>query len=157
MPDSKAAKFNQQGTPLIAVVLAVIGWYEARDTGEDAAARASRKAESAEVEAREFSEVRLRRAWRAMEQTVEAQDDRIRELEIWIIELEGFVEEHIEEDTPRAPTLTEIRAHKSARANRSHAAPRAALPSYDAVQEEADFDDIDWAAVEEAAREESID
>ena len=135
---SKAGQAHVYGTPLIAVVLAVLGYLGNRDDNQATKAKATsvgRQAQVAQVEARAFSEERLRNAYISMQDAIKAQDRRIGDLESWVIELEEFVEDQTEADSPRNQRekeardqrLVEIRAAKNSRARKSDEPAQAML------------------------------
>ena len=158
MPDeqSKASKLNQHGIPWAAVVVAALGWYDARSTAVDAEGTASTKAKQAQVSAAQYSESRARNAWEAVQDQFDAERVRVDDLEGWVVELEEFIEDHIEEDSPRnsreregrEERLAEIRTKKARRSRAKARAPQPAkLQDYATTQEEAspsmpDFDEI---------------
>lgn len=144
---SKAGKAHVYGTPLVAVVLAVLGWLDARDTGKDAAKQAKQADVQAEVSgahAKQFSEARLRTAYEEIQDALENQSMRINDLEGWVVELEEFIEDELEAETPRTrrekdardARLAEIRAAKRAREVKARPAPAMALPDYKDVGQE---------------------
>jgi len=145
---SKAGKAHVYGTPLLAVVLAVLGWLDSRESSQSAAHKAEeadKQAEVSQVEAQAFSETRLKRAYLVMQEAIEIQGMRIDDLEGWVVELEEFVEDQVEEDSPRnqrerlarAARLEEIREKKRERARKSK--PSASkMPDYEAVQQPVD-------------------
>lgn len=150
---SKASKLNQHGIPWAAVVVAALGWYDARSTADDAVDDAGTKAKQAQVSAAEYSEVRARNAWEVVQGQFDAQQDRLGDLEGWIVQLEEFIEDHVEEDSPRTAReregrearLAEIRIKKARRSRaRSREPEPEALPDYGAVQKAMpDFADLD--------------
>lgn len=127
---SKAGQAHIYGTPVVAVILAILGYLGNRDANQDAQSKANsagRQAEVAEVESKEFSETRLKTAYAKLQEGVNkaliAQDQRINDLEGWVVELEEFIEDQTEEDSPntkrareaRDMRLAEIRAAKRVR------------------------------------------
>ena len=141
---SKAGKAHVYGTPLIALVLAVLGYLDNRDSTKDAhskAKAADKQAEVSQANAQVFSEERLRKAYIAMQDAIKVQSQRIDDLESWVVELEEFVEDQTEEDSPRNQRereardarLAEIRASKRARERRSRPSAEA-VPDYEDVQ-----------------------
>jgi predicted RNase H-like nuclease (RuvC/YqgF family) len=148
----KAAKAHVYGTPLVALIMAIAGYLSNKSEAGDAASKADREADEARIEAKRFADYRLRTAYDAMQEALESQAQRIEDLESWIVELEGFVEEHVEEDSPRTSRereardrrLAEIRASKARRERTRFFKPAAAgaMPDYDVVQSTEDFDHL---------------
>jgi TolA-binding protein len=145
----KAAKAHVYGTPLIALIMAVAGYLSNKSDSQDAKRKADREADEAVVTA----DMRLRRAYDELAEYVEAENhshaQRLDDLESWVVELEEFIEDHVEEDSPRTARerearearLAEIREKKARRQRKAEfkaARPEpAALPAYDVVQETA--------------------
>lgn len=144
----KAAKAHVYGTPLIALIMAVAGYLSNRTDSEAASRKADREADQAV----ELADQRLRNAYDELAEYVEAENNshaqRLDDLEGWVVELEQFIEDHVEEDSPRTARerqarderLAEIREKKARRRVEAElkAKPAAAsLPAYDVVQEQA--------------------
>lgn len=149
-PKSKAAKAAKDSIPWAAVIVAVLGWYDARGTGKDAAkdaAAANSKAavvQVASAQSDQNAEERLRAAYHAMQDVVANNAERIDDLEGWVVELEEWVEDAVEDDSPRTRAeraereerLAEIRRNKTQRRAEKLNAPPAAskLPDFDALE-----------------------
>lgn len=149
MSEGKAAKAHVYGTPLIALMVAITGYLSNRSDSESAKRKADQEASAAVI----TSDLRLRRAYDELAEYVEAENamhaQRLDDLEGWVVELEEFIENHVEEDSPRTrrereareARLAEIRERKARRreeaALKANARPAMSLPAYDVVQEEA--------------------
>ena len=159
----KAAKAAKDSIPWAAVVVAILGWYDARETGQDASAKATQVAEVAKIESTELSESRLRNAYKEIQDAFashEAEMDehlqRLDDLEGWIVELEEWVEDEVEQDSPRnraerearEERLAAIRRNKTERRREKAATsrrpdpPAAKLQDYDQVQTKARLDPL---------------
>jgi hypothetical protein len=158
---SKAAKAAKDSIPWAAVVVAILGWYDARETGQDASSKAVAVAEVAKVESSAISETRLKNAYSEIQSAFAAHEiemsrhlQRIDDLEGWVVELEEWVEDEIESDSPRTRAdredreerLTAIRDNKTKR-RRERASkafhkklPPAMMQDYDQVQTQARLD-----------------
>jgi len=155
---SKAAKAAKDSIPWAAVVVAILGWYDARETGQDASSKATKVADVAMAESTALSDTRARAAYDSIQETFDSYDNeldnhlqRIDDLEGWVVELEEWVEDAIEDDSPRTRAeraerekrLASIRASKANRrldkatksASKAFTSPK--LPDYDTVQREA--------------------
>lgn len=160
---SKLAKANQHGIPWAAVLVAALGMWEARQAANKSA-DAVEQAEVSKKDSAQSSEVRLRHAYEGIQKTMDAHtasialyEQRTSDLETWVVELEGWVEEMVDEDSPRnyrerearEERLAEIRTKKAkrerAKASFHSAKPPSAagkLPDYDAVQRTAPPDPL---------------
>lgn len=132
------------------MIVAVLGWYDARGTGKDAAKDAAtantqaQVAQVASVNSTEIGEARLRTAYDAMQDVVANNADRIDDLEGWVVELEEWVEDALEDDSPRTRAereeheerLAAIRQNKKKRKQEKRESPVAAskLPDFEKVQ-----------------------
>jgi Fe-S-cluster formation regulator IscX/YfhJ len=141
---SKAGKAHVYGTPLVALIVAITGYLSNKSESDAASRKATQadvQAEVSEAQAKRFSETRLRTAYEEIQDAIAAQSVRINDLESWVVELEEFIEEELEEETPRTrrekeardARLAEIRAAKRARELKSYPRPAAILPDYEDV------------------------
>jgi Fe-S-cluster formation regulator IscX/YfhJ len=144
---SKAGKAHVYGTPLIALIVAITGYLSNKsesDAASKKAKQADEQAEVSEAHAKRFSEQRLRTAYEEIQDALENQAMRINDLEGWVVELEEFIEDELEAETPRTrrekdardARLAEIRAAKRAREVKARPAPAMALPDYEDVGQE---------------------
>ena len=98
--------------PWAAIVVAVLGWYDAREEGkaaQDKARTAKQEVTVAAEEAKQFADNRTERSWEWVQAEFAKERQRIDDLEGWVFELEGFVEEHVEGDSPRTRREKEAR------------------------------------------------
>ena len=172
---SKASKLNQHGIPWAAVVVAALGWYDGRNTADDAHDHAGIEAQAARVSAKKWSETRARNGWEAVQKQFAEQNKKIAMLEGWVVELEVFIEAdesaedyaprnareraEAEEDAERRLTRLRVKKAKRERSRWNEPAPMA-LPDYGAVQEAIEIDglpDFVITAAKAAAEEKKID
>lgn len=136
------SKLAKHGIPWAAVVVAVLGWYDAREESKAVKERVVDQQVDI-MNTREETERSGRKSWAWVQAQFDMQRQQLEDLNAWVDELEGFIEKHIEEDSPRTrrerrernARLSEIRRKK--RERRHKPKPAAKLPDYDVAQRSA--------------------